>query len=576
MRLHVRTAPARRLFAALLATGAALAAPAAQAQLIYPHSPAEENAANQAKEGLDAAKKVHLEAIDAQKKYLEEAVKREIALATERDLALRDSALLHALDARNGSAAAGVSDLSGSIRNRLSTLTGQPRTEALKHLTYFRINNRLARDARNRIEGNLLRLKRQSRLFEAAGGEAEYCDETGQGASYAGTDTRLDAMFTAIRETCALIAADHADVKKYQDEAPAPFIAVLLGDVSRAEQMSGSEIGWALGQEAAFSTLSSAQRQISERAAKHLKELKKYHACEVAEAAAVGEGGTAGGVEAAARSVQTFVDWLSARDTAAPSTLAEPPAPEKEGDSECAAPAPPEGGLLSERNRAMLDRALLVADDFGPLRTLTAAAEVEAQKFQSGLLGEIVAVLADPAADTSKRAEAAAAASLMRLANHADRLKAARAGKTPDLSGVLVRLAAADLQHRTAQLEKSRLERLRQLSSARTAALVREVEVLSGAAADLEGAAPDFDEALLEYSDSWTVGRIPATALHYQMLGTSYSTWVDRERAVVEAAYAALEPGVAELQTYGSGGLKPSDVAGYLQVLGLGAIAVRD
>jgi hypothetical protein len=80
---HARLLGGRRAAPILIALGVALAG-AAQAQLIYPHSPSEERTTTAISEGLAKAKASHLGAIDRHRTFLTEALGRQRRLLAQR------------------------------------------------------------------------------------------------------------------------------------------------------------------------------------------------------------------------------------------------------------------------------------------------------------------------------------------------------------------------------------------------------------------------------------------------------------------------------------------------------------
>jgi hypothetical protein len=577
MRRFGRTAPARGLFTLLLVSTAALCVPA-QAQLIYPHSAAEEKAANAVKEGLEASKKAHLEAIDKHQAYLEEAMKHERQLVTERELARRDRVLMELLDMYERDKTKGLAQLNEEVLLRVQALTGvAPQGQTIPGLKYLDLRAQMAAGARDRLERVRARLKREITLFEAAGGQGTYCGPDGRGLPAAPAKQASNPEFySAIGVTCNRIRREVQRLSGIHSQADRP-IAALLGDASSVDALpSLSPLRVALEDLAGTRTLLDTQQALAKAAAGRVKQLQALHRCEVERAA--GGAGNAAAVTDAADSLNEFLSWLADWKAGATATLESPPEAKGEEGSPCANEAPrwAGGGLLTRAgiNRQDLDAALKATQEFDPLRAVVAGAQEEIHEFKAARLGEVLQALADPSVEAHDSAEAAIAASLLRLYGHAERLRGARASQSGGgVSGVLVQLAAAQMRQATARIEAQRLERLSALATMRVGALIEEAGMLREANRFATTDPRSFDRALLEFSNAWTVGRIPATALKNEMINSAYIAWAARERAVVEAAYGALEPAASQLQTYGAGGIKAGEIAGYLQTLGLGAIA---
>jgi len=140
---------------------------------------------------------------------------------------------------------------------------------------------------------------------------------------------------------------------------------------------------------------------------------------------------------------------------------------------------------------------------------------------------------------------------------------------------VLVALADVRMRQATAKIEADRLAELGRLSKLRLVALRQRAIGLAEAKGELaKGDEAAWARALRRYNDSWNNGAIPATVIENDMSKARYLPWLDRERAVVDAGYAILAPAVVQLQAYGKGGIKPETIAQFLQVIGLGSIAV--
>ena len=559
------------------------AATAARAQLIYPHSPSEEKATTEVAESLALAKTAHLAAIDRHRTFLDEAIARERQIIVGGELAHRDRSLLELMDRFSRDPADGRAELGAEVRSRIVTLTGlREQNEAIPALRLLDLNLGIVGDRRAHIDDRRQALQRAIRAFEAAGGEGDYCNSDGVGdAAGPRVPGGNPNLFASIKLTCENIRKDLQSIGSIQtgvitsDPVDGPIVAAILGDRALLSRLSSSStLREAMDENDSLQRLADAQQALTRAAAKRLKDLQELHRCELRRAA---DSGSAGRIQEAARALDEFSRWLAAPQEATGATPANPPPQSDVRPSEsCRAPSPwPQGGLFAVAgvDRAQFQSALIQVGRLDPMRAIWASVQAEAQDFRAGRLGEVLSALADPSASPGQQSDGAIAASLLGLIRHAERLNAAQSHTLPNTSGILVQLAAARMQQSTANIEAERLQSMLRMSRLRVAALMQELDMLRQAHNQLRGTNPSFERALVRYSSSWEDGRIPAAVLRQDMTNVAYTSWSQRERVVVEAAYAALEPAAAELQTYGAGGIRASEIAQYLNVLGLGAIA---
>jgi hypothetical protein len=168
------------------------------------------------------------------------------------------------------------------------------------------------------------------------------------------------------------------------------------------------------------------------------------------------------------------------------------------------------------------------------------------------------------------------AAATLRIIGNVETIGEAKSGRLPDLSGVLVALADVRMRQEISKIESDRLDDLINFANRQINALRDQAIYLAEARNAMEQqSATSFSSALLFYLSSWNKGHIPQSVIADAMVTSRYLPWLARERAVVSAGYAMLAPAASELNAYVKGGLTPATFAQYLQVLGLGAIAVK-
>jgi hypothetical protein len=611
MRRSGRTAPARGLFiASLLLSTAALCEPV-QAQRVYFHSAAEEKASNQVKDGIDAAKKAHLEAIDAHKTALVAAVEKERQLIARRELAARDAMITEILEQQDDvpfdrnipaeeldklkkMADNRDAELKAEIYGRLNKVLGLNEKETDLFLDKSPARLRFFANQKNSYNREVLTLidsrDRLQKAFEAAGGRGQACDNRGTLNSVApvAPDERSGDILEAINSQCSSIsqavANDASAIARLEPEAQA-----LLSDDLTVIGRTRGELARASRESVNLSTLVEAQDRLSKAAKDHLAALEKFHRCEQARAK---EPGGSERVQKAAKQIEDFTAWLANLDgkqllDELPGAAAPAPAPRGAaaadsckttvGGKEETAAKPTKIASTADLAAyagitADLQSAAKVAGPLDPARSITAAIREGAEEFKASQLSEIVAAFARPD-DPAQTDKAKAAAAMLRIIDNLGKLQQIKNGELPDTSAVLVRLAGARMKAATAALEAERLRNVRDLMQLKVAALREEALNLVDAA-QLLRTKDGFDRALMKYSDGWSRGRMPARVIDTEIKNMDYLTWADRERITVEASYAVLEPAAQELQTYGSGGIKAGDIAGYLRTLGIGAIAL--
>jgi hypothetical protein len=572
----------------LIGIAFAAAAPAAQAQLVYPHSASEEKTANEIKAGLDAAKTAHLAAIDKHKAYLLEAIARERKLIAQRELAQRDAMLTLILDAPE---AKGRALLVRELGDRGQEITGAPSAQALGVPGSVDLLSR-ARDlerARGALGQERANLDFRVRAFQAAGGKGEYCDKRGEGTPR--RETGNETVFWTITAACDRIK--HW-VSKNKDLVTGltPEMQGILGFPISSEGLRRSEIKTALQQNEEITRLADAQGAVVKAAKAHLQQLNDYYQCEVKRSTAPTLSQRA---QNAAAQIQRFTTVIAelgpeklSRELAADATSPTPAdaIPERctleavGADPEKRVDKPAEIKSASELlgragySAAEIRAALSATERLAPARALIAAVQKEALAFKAATLSDLLVLAASPETEGADPNKAKAATALLRMLDDFQRLAQARNGTLPDTTAVLIRLAAARMKMATAAIEADRLQQLERLSDMKVVALRQELLGLLEANRSLASTA-SLPRALLRYSDSWSKGRLPARVLDYEFDHVEFLAWADRERAMIEAAYAVLEPGVMELQAYGAGGFKASEIASYLNIIGLTALALE-
>lgn len=569
---------------------------------VYLHNAGDKAAIDKAAESLAGAHTEHKAAFDAHREHLTAAVAAERRAIVATSLAHRDQNVVAVLG--------GKALLSDWIDGRLGNVVGAKalaETESLHSLKPRASHITLLVHDR---EDSIRHRDREIAKFKEAGGKAPgFCDDTGAGHKAIGS-AGVEAAgasrqyYNTLENACRRIAEISAEIRSWQTHSepfdpnssrlPPAFVALLAGEADVQTLPAGLQEPFA--EAANLKRALKAQQALGKAAAAHLKRLEAYLACIRRESARPGQ---ADRIEKAAKKIQQFVDFVAALDEGSGKALTggatpEPQEPSEPSPDRCEAPGeqtepPPavdtaaklaaaakaEAGDQETRRLFTGDGlvSLLVAlKDFSPARSLAAELQEEAQEFREGKLNEVLAAIATasgPAGDKSPSDRALVAASIVRVLGHAETLAAS--DELPSVSAVLVDVAAARLRASNARIEADRLKQLSALADLKLVALRNEVIGLADARRLLKESDPNSGRPLRAYVNSWNVGRLPQEAISAEMRNLDYFTWLERERAALDASYSVLEPAFAELKIYGDGGVKPSDIASYLHTLGLGA-----
>ena len=573
---------------------------------VYLHNAGDKAAIDKASESLAEAHAEHKAAFDEHREHLDAAIAAERRAIVGTSLAHRDQNVVAVLNAKEQSERRDT--LAGWIDGRLGSLLGPDSLDPAVSATLKSRGEQISIWVHAR-EDSIRHRDREIAKFKAAHGKAPgFCDDTGVGHRPLG-DEGVEAPeasrqhYSIIENACRRIAEAHSAIRLRQTRReltlssgalPPPVVALLGGDVDVQALPQGLQ--GAFAQSADLKLALKAQQALGKAAAAHLKRLEAYLACIRRESAKPGQ---AKRIEKAAGRVRQFVDFVAALDEASGEALtgnaaptpqqASAPAPERceapgeRMDSPAAvdsvekltAAAKAEAGdeptqtLFTGRNLRYL---LVNLKDFSPARSLTAELQEEAQEFREGKLNQILAAIATaggPAQGGRPSDRALVAASIVRVLGHAEALAAS--DELPSVSAVLVDIAAARLRANNARIEADRLKRLSELADLKLVALRAEAIGLADARRLLNEGGVDSGRPLRAYVSSWNLGRLPQEVISAEMRNLDYFTWLERERAALDASYSVLEPAFAELKIYGDGGVKPSDIASYLHTLGLGA-----
>jgi predicted small lipoprotein YifL len=561
---------------------------------IYLHNAGDNKAIAEAKAGLEASKTAYLGAIDSHRAELTNAIARERAAIVEREIARRDlrlTALLGEGDRRQG--------LSKRINERVSELTGiawsQNQPAIFGNLSFDQAS-RAVETIRSSIDVVVDKRNDLIREFEGLGGKSSrYCDNNGQGLLPPDPSSPGPAIsrFQELAMTCEQIARLRADENPsfpagFADpqKAAARYVVGYHVDSSRL----GGELKAAAEERAGLDALVATQAQLVSATKKRLADYQSYLECEKKREGAQTE--TAAFREAA-KELSDFINLLAQLDattiqaalasgggerpTAAPKICTFGPEvhakPEPVSTVAGLAETPKSGQAVGQPSRRDILRALQALTEFGAAKSLVGAIHEAAQEFRESKGQQILAAIADPSA--ADGTAATVATKIVSLFGHYSMIRAAEAGTLPNSNAVLIDMAAARMKASGAKIEADRLDYLTGQSDLYLAALRSEIVHLQSASQQLSaGSAQGTAAAMRSYVSSWNRGRLQQPVIRYAMINQDYLAWTDRQKIAAEASFAVLEPAIAELQVYGEGGVKPSDLARYLNTLGLGAVFI--
>jgi hypothetical protein len=571
--------------------------PASAYGQVYLHNSRDAAAIEKARAGLEPSRAAFLAALDENSRVLAELMSAERLAALNSGFARRDQELAAVID-RQGSPQA-VVDLRTFISNRINALAADPQPAGMGLDLELDARRRRFLAARRDLDNYLALRDNAMTTFRQAGGRrGTPCNDSGLEGTSPPTDTPADARqhYNVALALCPIIR-ERKQAEARASAGLSPALAIAFGASPPASQLPAGLLRDAVEQRQTLRELSATQARLAASVKNYLQLTEKYLQCQQRRA---GQPGAQAEINGAAKRLGDFLDWLSnlgsevegtgepgtggnsgggatpggEEETAVPRVCTPPSGPPVEPPPEVKSvedleKANPTAGQ-SQEDRLRLDdiKALVeAAQGFSPARSLVASAQEEVQEFREGLLGEILSGLASPDLNDPERAEATVASNLVRILQAGQSLQADR---LPNVSGVLIDVAAARLRSETARVEADRLKRLSELSDLRVRALAEELALLVRARVALGGSPADLDRSLRLYAQSWTQYRAPLTVIELDSINLAYGTWTARERATAEATYAMLEPALNELHEYGQGGITPATVASILGTIGIG------
>jgi hypothetical protein len=589
-----------RILLSILVSVIALATPAASQ--VYIHNQGDAAAVTKAREGLTESRNAFLAAFDENNRTLAELMASERMAAFNSQLARRDYELASVLDlvsVRNNirDTSAAVRELARLVDERQRVIVATPPPWSHDQAATLHSRLRFAAAQRRRLIDAIAQRDNSMAEYRQLGGRrGRPCDDDGTGAIAPPQDTPPEAMgrFRNAQGFCeSIIRHRQAERAAFADLTPA--LAAGIGATPDPATLPPGELRGAVAERQNVAELVKTQDRLAKSAREYLERSERYLTCLQRQA---NEPGLQAQVNEAAKRLGDFLKWLqedldkelAGQTTPAAATpavnlqpctppdgptIAPPPAVASVEQLDQAVAEPGAGPAGSDRLRlADIQRLIQGASRFEPTRSIVAGAQEEVQEFRESLAGRILAGLASPDLNDPEQREATIASNVLRILQAAQSLQMDR---RPNVSGVLIDVAAARLRSETARIEGERLRHASTLAGLRVAALSQELLLLARAQAEL--ARPDQDRllrALRLYGRSWTDFRAPQTVLDLDVVNLEYAAWANRERATAEATFAMLEPALNELNEYGQGGVTPGDIARILNTVGIVALNVEN
>lgn len=548
---------------------------------VYFHNKGDAKAVLAGTEGLAKARGAQTEFLDSQRKHMETAFQEQRAAIIELQLTRRDLDAVAILDADNSSAQVQVAW--DKLRIRLKDIEPSIDLGTAKDPRAVRVHETLSQLQED--ESELLRdvhaLASLSRIYQENGGNEALTCEAGllqPAALAASANDDARGAFAAASEICKVIGTKQVAIQDARDKAGPAWFATILGSTNRIADLGEGDLRTYAVEAARLRELLTAQQKLASNADKHAKAMQKYLHCLQQQSSTPK---LQQEIQQAASQLARYIKWLAEIDKpqAAAADASAPAAVTKQCDSPDTGPATLPAPIESLEQLAgdddtlpRIDKLLRALGQFSPSRSIIASLQREAQEIRQSELHEVLAALADPSGETApSHRRAAIAVEAIKLVSLIDSLDQ----QLPPTSAVLIDLADANLKASNARIEADRLAELTRLAELRFAAVRNEVTVLVSAvdAIKVHDAVP-LPTLLRAYTESWTHGRLQASLVEADMTNQEYIAWARRQQAASDAIFAMLEPAFAELKVHADGGFTPEEIAGYLQTLGLGAIAV--
>jgi hypothetical protein len=590
----------RRLGYSLGASMAAMAMDPATSQ-IYLHNERDAAAISKARDSLTDSRTKFVAAFEDNSRVLAELMANERRAAFASQLAMRDYELADVVHRSAGRLPKGERSardtLTGYVAGRRQAVADGYKALPAKQAERLHHILRAVAEERDDIYRAIAQRDAFMTQFRQQGGtRGRPCGDDGTGAIPPPADTpdKAMALFRIASGHCEVIVQRLQTVKTFYRNLPVP-LTLAFGAAPDPSTLPKGELREAATEQRTVAQLVKTQEQLAKSAREYLERSEKYLACVQKQASSPG---VQAQINGAAKRLADFLKWLDedldkeldgekAPESADPKEELKPcthpdgasieaPPPVSSVDELDASTAPADAGDTTADRLRLDDVKLLVkaGSNFEPTRAIVAAVQEEVQDFREGVAGKILTGLVSPDLNDPKQREATIASNVLRILQAAQNLQPER---RPNVSGILIDIAAARLRSETARIEAERLKQVAQLTDMKVLALAQELVLLARAEAELSRTDDaSLDKALRQYGQSWTEFRAPQTVIKVDLENLEYTSWSNRERATAEATFAMLEPALNELNEYGQGGLTSGDIARILSTIGIGALNVED
>lgn len=542
---------------------------------LYLHREGDVKAAEEVSQGLSAAKAAELGALDAQSGAFAELFQRQRAAVIERAIQRREQVVVQLLDDP-------ASNTGETLDNRLRELVSDDEARKLKNEAPTR---RLAgaRDTLKQERAILaarngdIRAQARSDMVELVGPDpvGSLCQSAGTPPPLTGTSTPPAltsddplngkiALIDLCQDYNKLIQELETKIAELRVRNPATAAAIGFAVPDTGE------LGKTSRQLEALNSLLLVQAKIAAAAEKALKETSSEVECAKAQAAGPG-------IDDGLRQAAAILGVLLGKKESDSSSAAD----NNDGaGSKCLNLADKELLAILRANGPLsvdpdtVNKLLSATSNLKLTSSLSAAiVEARARLAQSTLGKSLVAVAtSDPAAPPSCDEDrvSCVAVRAVSILGYIENYSQAATGRLPDTSASLVGLARARFDADFAGVETARLAAARDLLVLKLTAQVNEVDSLIDAHKNL--VAGRSERAVRRIGLAWNTGRIPATAVDWDLKNETYVSWLKRQKILVITNYDIMEPGAVLLTQYAAGGITGEDVARWLQTGLLGWI----
>lgn len=561
------------------------------------HDPSLKAALDEARLGFTAARVQHLGLIGEQRRQLGAMTRTEKEALVDRVLLERDDVVLRLLEEQDWQRA-----LAREIEARAVELLGCPAGTDCRGLLDGDpgpVNDPplLIQPAAAEVRRLRLQVLDHVERFELAGGRASiYClgpSDTPEASPLLAPGDLTAGLYETIRIDCVRLRRAEGELARRQELTRSPSVGRVVLPIA-ADRVHGNGRLTAVAERLdAIERLVEAEERVAAAVRSVLVGMEAAYACALATALPAAEletrlAATARMIRDTARLLDAIElhGWMLPLPSPTPwAGAGDPPAADPSSGldanltGDCAAiSAPPPSSPQALLARAGLEPSDIVSlfallNDLQPAKPLAAAIRRARAAHLDSSLAEIARTLAEPPADGAGQRPSLRARIVLDMVRGFGLLSqwaTINDGRLPDPSTLAIDLALIQAQAKEAAIEFDRLQRERSLTVVAFEATLAEIRFLNQAEAARRG--DERSAAIRRFTEAWNQGRLPQLMVPYTILKDREDARLAREEAVTGSLYGLLDPALAELGTYSTGGMPPEIIARSLSIVGLGAV----